>query len=210
MSGPLTRVDLLRHGEPEGGLRYRGCGIDDPLSAAGWAQMWAAVGTPEQWPWQRVASSPLRRCRAFAAALAERAGLPLQVVADLREIGFGQWEGRNKAEARALDPAAWDAFYADPVAHPPPGAEPVEAFRQRVAAAYWALVAAHRGEHLLVVAHAGVIRAIVATLLGGGAAAMFRLQVDFAGMVGIEHGGPFGDRVCWCNAPHTAVRCTGR
>ncbi len=210
MSDGLTRVDLLRHGEPEGGPRYRGCGIDDPLSETGWAQMWAAVGPSEGWPWQRVISSPLRRCRAFAEALAERAGLPLTVAEDLREIGFGQWEGRNKRVARALDPAAWEAFYADPVAHPPPGAEPVADFQRRVTDCYRELVAAHRGEHLLVVAHAGVMRAIVAQLLGGGPAALFRLQIDYAGMAGIEHGGHFGDRVCWFNAPHTAVRCTGR
>jgi len=30
-----TTIDLLRHGEPVGGKRYRGQ-IDDPLSEKGW------------------------------------------------------------------------------------------------------------------------------------------------------------------------------
>jgi len=38
----MTTIDLLRHGEPEGGVRYRGDGVDDPLSARAWKQMWAA------------------------------------------------------------------------------------------------------------------------------------------------------------------------
>ena len=38
-----TTIDLIRHGEPVGGRKYRGQ-TDDPLSEKGWAQMWAAVG----------------------------------------------------------------------------------------------------------------------------------------------------------------------
>ena len=39
---PPTLIDMIRHGEPVGGRRYRGQ-IDDPLSEKGWRQMWAAV-----------------------------------------------------------------------------------------------------------------------------------------------------------------------
>ncbi|MFO8155736.1 MAG: histidine phosphatase family protein, partial [Thiohalospira sp.] len=93
MSGEShTTVDLLRHGEPEGGRRYRGQS-DDPLSATGWQQMQAAVAGAT--PWQRVISSPLSRCRVFAETLAAERGLPLEVEADFREIGFGEWEGQS-------------------------------------------------------------------------------------------------------------------
>ena len=37
-----TTIDLLRHGEPLGGGRYRGQ-MDDALSEKGWQQMWQAV-----------------------------------------------------------------------------------------------------------------------------------------------------------------------
>ena len=36
--GESVYLDLLRHGETEGGTRYRGT-TDDPLTAAGWEQM---------------------------------------------------------------------------------------------------------------------------------------------------------------------------
>ena len=36
---PVTTIDLIRHGEPVGGRRYRGGRMDDPLSEKGWAQM---------------------------------------------------------------------------------------------------------------------------------------------------------------------------
>ena len=63
-----TRLDYLRHGQPIGGQRFRGNGIDDPLSGLGWRQMRetaAAIGS-----WQRVITSPMQRCAAFAEWLA--------------------------------------------------------------------------------------------------------------------------------------------
>jgi hypothetical protein len=33
---PDTLIDLIRHGQPEGGRRIRGNGCDDPLSPLGW------------------------------------------------------------------------------------------------------------------------------------------------------------------------------
>ena len=41
---PDTIVDLIRHGEPAGGQRYRGHRVDDPLTEKGWSQMWNSVG----------------------------------------------------------------------------------------------------------------------------------------------------------------------
>jgi hypothetical protein len=62
----ITYIDLLRHGEVEGGVRFRGS-TDHPLTAEGWAQMWAAVGTDIHW--DRIVTSPLTRCADFARAL---------------------------------------------------------------------------------------------------------------------------------------------
>ena len=69
-----TCIDLLRHGEPVGGRRYRGQ-IDDPLSDTGWQQMRAALA--DRRDWDIIYTSPLRRCAEFAGELAARHGLPL-------------------------------------------------------------------------------------------------------------------------------------
>ena len=68
-----TRIDLLRHGEPVGGRRYRGQ-VDDALSETGWTQMWNAVA--EDPGWQQIESSHQQRCRDFAASMAESMVLP--------------------------------------------------------------------------------------------------------------------------------------
>ena len=173
----MTRIDLLRHGETEGGSRYRGS-IDDPLTPRGWAAMRAALG--EARDWNRIVSSPLRRCADFARDLAQRQGLPLAIDARLREIHFGEWEGKTASGLLAADPEAVTRFWNDPVNHPPPGAEDVRALEARVLLAWEELVARHAGERLLVVTHGGPLRIILGRVQGLSLAESLRLEVAHA------------------------------
>ena len=150
-----TTLDLIRHGEPVGGRKYRGQ-IDDPLSEKGWQQMHAAVGDAH--PWTQIVSSPLMRCRAFAEALSSRHGLPLSFDDRLKEVGFGVWEGQSAAEIEQSTPGALDRFKSDPIYARPAGAEPLAAFYTRVAAGLDDLVTRYTSQHVLLVGHAGVIR----------------------------------------------------
>ncbi len=176
-------IDLLRHGEPVGGRRYRGQ-TDDPLSELGWRQMWQAVGSAP--PWQHIVTSPLQRCRAFAQELGTRHAIPLSEDARFMEVGFGAWEGHTAEELRHLDPELWQRFFADPVTHRPAGAEPIADFAARVISAWDAAVQRHDDRHLLVVCHAGVIRVIVAHVLGAPLSAMYRIQVETGALTRIR------------------------
>jgi alpha-ribazole phosphatase/probable phosphoglycerate mutase len=179
-------LDLMRHGEPVGGRRYRGQ-IDDPLSEMGWAQMDAAVGGSA--PWDRIVSSPLARCRAFAETLAGTRGLPLALDARLMEVGFGAWEGKSAAEIEAAAPGTLARFKADPVNARPPGAEPLAEFYARVAAALDDLHAQHAGEHLLLVGHAGVIRMAFAWALQVPLEHAYRIEVACASLTRLRFDG---------------------
>ena len=170
-------IDLLRHGEPVGGRRYRGQ-TDDPLSELGWRQMWRAVGSAP--PWQHIITSPLQRCRAFAEQLGTRHSIALSEDARLMEVGFGAWEGHTADELRRHDPEQWQRFFADPVTHRPAGAEAIADFAARVISAWDEAVQRHDNQHLLVVCHAGVIRVIMAHVLGAPLSAMYRIQVETA------------------------------
>jgi len=178
----VTTLDLMRHGEPVGGRRYRGQ-TDDPLSEKGWAQMRNAVGN--HCPWQAVISSSLLRCADFSRELAEHHQLPLEIDARLIELGFGAWEGRTPDELTTADPETLNRFRSDPLMHAPPSAEPLTAFRDRIISAWGSLLEHHGGKHVLVVAHAGVIRMIVAHVLNVPLQHLFRLQVLNAGITRI-------------------------
>lgn len=129
---PEILIALLRHGETEGGARFRGS-TDDPLSLAGWEQMRIAVGKE---PWQRIVASPLKRCAEFADGLAARLGIPLEIDDRLREMHFGGWEGKTAAELMESDGEALTRFWRDPASYTPPGAEPLRDFQVRVLAAW--------------------------------------------------------------------------
>ena len=182
-----TVVDLLRHGEPVGGTRIRGQS-DDPLSDRGWEQMWRAVG--ELAPWQVIVTSPLRRCAAFAQALAGRHGLPLEVEPRFKEIGFGEWEGLTPEDVARRDPDRYARFRDDPQRFMPPGAEEVAAFAARIGEAWQSLLDAHAGRRVLVVCHAGTIRAVLGQVLGAPPSHLFRARVDYAGLTRIERRPP--------------------
>ncbi len=171
-----TIIDFIRHGEPEGGSRYRGHAIDDPLSDKGWEQMWHGVGDTA--PWDMILSSPLIRCAQFAEALGERHNIPVIINEQLKEIGFGVWEGKTKDELKSERGEEFAAFYADPVNNTPQGAEPVSSFFQRISAVFDSIRDHHEGRHLLVVAHAGVIRAALVHAIGAGAASIYRFEVS--------------------------------
>jgi len=175
-----TIIDFMRHGEPEGGKRYRGSSIDDALSEKGWAQMRATVG--DVCPWIQIVSSPLIRCHAFAKELSQQHSIPLSVDDRLKEVGFGDWEGFSRAQIQARNLTQYQAFYADPVNSRPPGAEPLDVFFARVSAALKSIVTDFSGQHVLVVAHAGVIRAAMAHVLDIPAAAAYRVQIRNAGL----------------------------
>lgn len=175
-----TIIDLIRHGEPEGGRAYRGNTFDDPLSEKGWQQMWDAVGNTT--PWQTIISSPMQRCHAFATELAEKNDLTVNVIENFKEVGFGEWEGRTPDEIKSKNPQQYAAFYQDPVNSRPPGAEPLGDFITRVTTAYEQLLSTYREKHVLIVAHAGVIRAIIAYTLKAPAESMYHLKINNAGI----------------------------
>ena len=180
-----TVIDLIRHGEPEGGRAFRGHSIDDPLSETGWQQMWDAVG--DNAPWDQIITSPLERCQAFAEALMDTYGIPCTTEDNFKEVGFGSWEGRTPDEIKADNLHEYEAFYNNPVTHRPKGAEALNAFIKRVIVAYTNTIEKHKGKHILIVAHAGVNRAIIANAVHAAPIGIYRIKVNNAGISRIKN-----------------------
>lgn len=172
-----TTLDLLRHGEVEGGRIYRGQ-LDHPLSSVGWQQMRRAVSGKR--PWQSIISSPLLRCSEFANELAEESGIPLVKDDRLLEIGFGVWQGLSRDVIRAQQSDRLRQFYRDPIRHRPEDAEPLEEFQARVSDCISALLRDYSNQHLLVVCHAGVTRAAMGYALSLPLPSLYRLSIDNA------------------------------
>lgn len=180
----LKQIDLLRHGEPVGGRRYRGH-MDDPLSDKGWVEMRAAA---QGYDWDTIIHSPLCRCADFADELANQLHIPRYSDDRLKEIGFGAWEGKTGDEIHAIDSNALKHFYQDPVNNQPDGAERLRTFYLRVSDAWDDIVSHTNHEKILLIVHAGVIRAIVIHVLKAPLLSMYRMRIPFAGMISVGFG----------------------
>ena len=180
---PITTIDLIRHGEPEGGKKYRGK-IDDPLSQLGWKQMRDAVADHHHW--DAIVSSSLSRCCNFAEEVGQRHGITVSHESRFMEIGFGDWEGRTASELLAEDPQSLYQFWVDPVNNTPPGAETLFEFEKRVIAAWNDVLTEYLGKQILLVGHAGMMRMIIRHVLDMPLDRMFRVQVELAGISRIE------------------------
>lgn len=183
MTDALTIVDIIRHGEPVGGTMYRGH-KDDPLSDKGWQQMREAVSDHK--PWDIIISSPMIRCAAFAEELATRHQLPLEYDERIKEIGWGDWEGKAPAELNAEDPHTVARALNEPHIHRPSNAEHINDFQQRISSAWNDITEKHQYKHILVIAHAGVIRAVLTNILNTHIENMFRIHVPNASITRIH------------------------
>ncbi len=171
----ITTVDFLRHGEASGGSYYRGS-TDDPLTSLGWQQMNKAVADQH---WDQIICSPLHRCLDFSQQLSEQTNIPLSVEADWQEICFGDWEGKT---ADQIKPENLISYYQDPINHTPKNGENYLIFENRINQAWENLTHTHRGKKLLIITHAGVIRAIFKILLNLPIESIFKLQIDHSGL----------------------------
>ncbi|MHB9020462.1 MAG: histidine phosphatase family protein [Halothiobacillus sp.] len=187
-----VRIDIIRHGEPEGGKRYRGDKIDDPLSARGWAQMHArvdrcvAAGTDN---WTALVSSPLARCRAFAEKLATERGLPLMIDPNLRERGFGVWEGLTFAQVQQRFPEQYRNYKADPALGMPEGGEAMDQFYPRISQAieqYAHSQAAMGGGALLIIGHAVMMRTTAVWALQAPLSAIRLVDTEYASLLSLR------------------------
>ncbi|MFD4129503.1 bifunctional RNase H/acid phosphatase [Streptomyces globisporus] len=192
LGAPATLV-LLRHGEtaltPE--KRFSGSGGTDPeLSAVGRGQAeraaehFAALGTV-----QEIVSSPLRRCRETAAAVAARLGLDVRIDESLRETDFGAWEGLTFGEVRERYGDDLTAWLASPDTAPTGGGESFAEVAERIAAARDRLVARYAGRTVLLVTHVTPIKTFVRLALGAPPQALFRMELSAASISTVAYYG---------------------
>src|SRR6185437_9830121 len=74
-------------------------------------------------PWAAIYSSPMRRTVATAAPLCELLGMPMQLRDGLKEIAYGQWEGKTPEETNREFHDDYVRWLADPGWNAPTGGE---------------------------------------------------------------------------------------
>jgi broad specificity phosphatase PhoE/ribonuclease HI len=179
-SQPITTV-LLRHGETPLSAERRFAGRGDiPLTETGKLQAKAAAQRlAARGGIQRIVTSPLRRARLTAEAVAVATGAPVQVDQGWIEADFGEWEGLSYAEAMERWPSEVTAWMND-TSVAPPGGESFAAAGRRVLAALDRLLDGSEPGRVLVVSHVTPMKTVLRHALLAPPAALRRIHLDVA------------------------------
>jgi alpha-ribazole phosphatase len=179
----VSRIVLVRHCEPQEDARGLCYGrLDVGLSAAGRAHAVALAAQLCEALYTHVWTSPRLRARETAEPLAR--GMTVAIHDDLREIDFGELEGRSYDEIAGSDPELYRAWMETPTRVRFPGGESFSDLKRRAVAALEEIRA--RSDVALVVTHGGVIRAGLAAWLGMPDEAIFRLDVGYGRLTVVD------------------------
>jgi len=199
----LTRILLTRHGETEWNVIERVQGwTDTKLNAVGVAQAAALAERLRSTPITAVYSSDSSRAVQTAAPTAEQHGLPIQTLPELREKGFGVWEGLTKDDLERDYTDLWHRYHVlhelDSVI---PGGETYTQVLDRMREALCQILDAHPGadDTVLVASHGGSARAFVLFALQAPLSTLQRLRLDNTSLNRLDFRGVADGRVIFLN-----------
>jgi len=161
------RLLLARHGETSWNARHVWQGHRDvPLTDLGRAQAGALAERVADEGVGALWSSDLARARETAEIVGARIGVAVRVTPLLREIDVGAWEGCGPAEIEEREPETVAALHRGEDLPRGGTGETVAAFGERVVRGFDLACADAVGGTLLLVAHGGVNKVLLAHLLG--------------------------------------------
>ena len=188
---------VVRHGRTATNAAGQLLGrADPPLDEVGVAQAAAVAERLGSLGVERVVTSPLLRARDTAAAIAEAAGVGLEVDERWVEVDYGVLDGTPLAD---VPPELWARWRAEPD-FAPEGGESLAAVARRVTAACDDLWVEAAEAHVVVVSHVSPVKAAAGWALGVGHEVTWRTFVSPGSIMRIAAGpaGPvlhsFGER----------------
>ena len=176
----MTKILLTRHGHVEGikPERFRGRAPLD-LTARGRAEAAAvAQRIAAGWRPDHIYTSPMARCIETATAIARACGIAAKTCDDLNDIDYGTWQLKTFAEAKALNPGLFEAWFASPQLVRFPNGESLQDLVARAANVLRMVLARHPDETIVLVGHDSVNRALLLEFLDQPLSAYWRVAQD--------------------------------
>lgn len=187
---PLTTIVLVRHGRTHltESKKISGRGGENPgLSDAGRedahkaARELARIGNEGPWshlsPISAIVSSPIQRTLDTANIISNELGLGVDVIDNVAEISFGDWDGHTNEEVKskwATDFTSWQGSW--DVA--PPNGESLEDFDARVQLGRHEILQEYAGKTIAVVSHVMPIRGFIRAAMDAGVSGYWRPQIS--------------------------------
>jgi probable phosphoglycerate mutase len=160
-------IYFLRHGETTSSVSGGYCGILDlDLTPEGYLMAEDFCQAYQDLPWQGIFSSPLSRTIATAKPLAKTLSMGIQQRDGLREIAYGNWEGKTPQQVNEEYHDEYVRWLADPGWNAPTGGEKGIDIARRSGQVLEEIEHNYSSGNVLIVSHKATIRIMLCSLLG--------------------------------------------
>ncbi|MBK5252232.1 MAG: histidine phosphatase family protein [Peptostreptococcaceae bacterium] len=158
----MTDLYLIRHGQTKWNLENRIQGnLDSPLTALGLRQAGWLSDAYKGCQIDIIYTSTLDR--AYNTAKIFRGDREIDIIRldELKEINFGEWEGRKFMEIKEEDPEIFDSFRFTPETCRPIGGETFNEAKERVVYAVSNILEKNKGRKVALVIHGAVLKLLM-------------------------------------------------
>ena len=184
-------IYFLRHGQTAFSRdnTFCGSGSNPDLTDAGREMAAAFASAYRSMSWDAVYASPLRRAIATAQPLCEALGLRPELRDELKEIGYGKWEGLTVESVTKDYHDDYIRWTADPAWNSPTEGEPAIMIARRSLSVIEEIRQRYTTGNVLVVSHKATIRIALCGLLGIDVGRFrYRLACPVASVSSVEFG----------------------
>jgi broad specificity phosphatase PhoE len=166
-AGMLT-IYLLRHGQTSFSRANAFCGaaLDPDLTDEGLQMAESFAKAYTSTPWQAIFTSPLKRTLQTAHPICNATAITPQQREDLKEIGYGRWEGKTVEEVSSAFHDDYIRWTADPAWYPPTEGEAAVSIAHRTLRVLEEIQRLYDNGNVLLVSHKATIRIALCSLLG--------------------------------------------
>lgn len=190
MGDTLARFILIRHGETIWNRQRKYQGQSDvPLTDEGRLQARTLSERLKNEKIDVIYASDLCRTMETAEILAKYHGRKVVPAPLMRELSFGIWEGMTYDEIIQKWPQEYKKWQADPYNKKPPDGETLSELCERVSKFLMETAKKHPDSRILVVSHAGPIRAILSVLLNLKQDFFWKFKISNTSLTVIEYDG---------------------
>ena len=160
-------IFFLRHGETVASKTDGFCGTTDvELTPEGAIMAKEFAIAYKSVPWTAIFSSPMKRTIATAKPICDLVDIEMQLRNGLKEIDFGKWENRTKAEVNRLFHDDYVRWQSEPGWNAPPEGERAIEIARRSSEVIEEIEKTYPEGNILIVSHKATIRIMLCSLLG--------------------------------------------
>ncbi len=184
----MTEIILIRHGETSWNREKRFQGHTDiPLSDQGRSQAISLARRLKADPVDAIYASDLSRAAATAEFTSQALGLAVHRLRELREIDFGDWEGKSVRSILTDYPLQAARWFKNPGRESIPGGETHQAIHSRLMDTLHRIVKAHPDQKVALFSHGGPIRYMLIGALDMNPDMFWRMEIDNTSVSVLKH-----------------------